>query len=143
MFGIIFSIIAGITMTLQGIFNTRASEKIGLWEINLIVQGSAFFFTLIAFFLFKDGQISNIKSLNKLYLLGGFLGTIIIYTVMKGIGNLGPTFSISIILVSQLFSAAIIDTFGLFGSTKITLSWNTYLGMALMILGIILFKFKN
>lgn len=130
-------------MSLQGVFNTRVSQKIGLWETNLIVQGSAFLFTFIAYLFLKDGQISNIKSVNKLYLLGGFIGVIITYTVMKGIGELGPTFSISIILISQLLTAAIIDGFALFHSQKVTFHWNNYLGLTLMIIGIILFKFKN
>lgn len=143
MFGIIFSIIAGVTMSLQGVFNTRLSDKIGLWETNLIVQGTAFLFTLIAYFFLKSGQMSNVKSVNKLYLLGGFIGVIITYTVMKGIGDLGPTFSIGIILISQLISAAIIDGFALFDSAKVHFHWNNYLGIILMIVGIILFKFKN
>ena len=143
MFGIIFSIIAGVTMSLQGVFNTRLSEKIGLWETNLIVQGTAFLFTFIAYLFLRNQQISNLKSVNKLYLLGGFIGVIITYTVMKGIGELGPTFSIGIILISQLISAAIIDAFSLFDSVKVNFHWNNYLGIALMIVGIILFKFKN
>ena len=143
MFGIIFSIIAGVTMSLQGVFNTRLSEKIGLWETNLIVQGTAFLFTFIAYLFLRNQQISNLKSVNKLYLLGGFIGVIITYTVMKGIGELGPTFSIGIILISQLISAAIIDAFSLFDSAKVNFHWNNYLGIALMIIGIILFKFKN
>lgn len=144
MFGIIFSIIAGVTMSIQGVFNTRLSEKIGLWETNLIVQGTAFLFTFIAYlFLKNNNQMSNLKSVNKLYLLGGFIGVIITYTVMKGIGDLGPTFSIGIILISQLISAAIIDGFSLFDSVKVHFHWNNYLGIALMIVGIILFKFKN
>ena len=143
MFGIIFSIIAGVTMSLQGVFNTRLSEKIGLWETNLIVQGTAFLFTFIAYLFLRNQQINNLKSVNKLYLLGGFIGVIITYTVMKGIGELGPTLSIGIILISQLISAAIIDAFSLFDSVKVNFHWNNYLGIALMIVGIILFKFKN
>ncbi|WP_297522489.1 DMT family transporter [uncultured Clostridium sp.] len=143
MFGIVFSIIAGLTMSLQGVFNTRVSEKIGLWETNLIVQGTAFLFTLIVYFFFKSGNLANLKSTNKLYLLGGFIGVIITYTVMRGIDSLGPTFSISIILISQLLSAALIDALGLFNTTKINFHWNNYLGIALMLIGILLFQFKK
>ena len=130
-------------MSLQGVFNTRLSEKIGLWETNLIVQGTAFLFTFIAYLFLKNQHISNLKSVNKLYLLGGFIGVIITYAVMKGIGELGPTYSIGIILISQLVSAAIIDAFSLFDSIKVNFHWNNYLGILLMIIGIILFKFKN
>ena len=47
MFGIISAIISGISMTLQGVFNTRLEEKVGTWETNAFVQGSAFIITII------------------------------------------------------------------------------------------------
>ena len=140
--GIIFSILAGLTMSLQGVFNSRVSEKIGLWETNLIVQSVAFIFSLITFLFFKDGNLSALKSVNKLYLLGGILGVFITYAVMKGIMTLGPTYSILLILVSQLFSAALIEALGLFSSPKIHFTFSNYLGLILMFIGMLLFKFK-
>lgn len=142
MLGIIFSIIAGLAMTIQGVFNTNVSKKIGLWETNLIVQGTAFLFTIIAYFLLKQGDFAKIKSVNKFYLLGGLIGVIITFTVMKGIGDLGPTFAILIILFSQLISAALIEVFGVFDATKFTFHWNNYLGVVLMLVAILLFKLK-
>lgn len=142
MLGIIFSIIAGISMSLQGVFNTRASEKIGLWETCILVQGSALLLTIIICLLFGKGNFKNIYSVNKIYLLGGILGVIITFTVMKGIGLLGPTYSIATILVAQLLAAGIIDYFGLFGSEQIKFQITKYIGIAAMIIGIILFKWK-
>lgn len=143
MFGIIFSIVAGLAMSIQGVFNTRVSDKIGLWETNLIVQGTAFVFTLIAYFFLKDGDFGRIKTVNKLYLLGGLIGVIITFTVMKGIGTLGPTYSILIILFSQLIFAALIECFGLFDTPKLCFDWRNYVGIILMLAGILLFKFKK
>ena len=45
MLAIIYAIISGISMTLQGVFNTRLEEKVGTWETNVIVQGSALILT--------------------------------------------------------------------------------------------------
>lgn len=140
--GIIFSIIAGIAMSLQGVFNTRTSEKMGLWETNTFVQGSAFILTLIIVLIAGNGNFKEIKNVNKLYLTGGILGAIIIYTVMMGIENLGPTYSIATILVAQLTAAGIIDTFGLFGSEQIKFGLTKYIGVAMMIVGIVIFKWK-
>ena len=61
---------------------------------------------------------------------------------MKGIGDLGPTYSIILILITQLLSAALIEVLGLFSSTKVQLTFNNYLGILLMLIGIFLFKFK-
>lgn len=142
MLGIIFSLIAGISMTIQGVFNTRLSEKVGLWETNAWVQGSAFIITLIVCIALGNGNIRAIKDVNKLYLLGGVFGAIITFTVMKGISLLGPTHSISAILIAQLTSAALIDALGLFSSKKIPFGTNEYIGVALMLAGIVIFKLR-
>ncbi|MBU5592333.1 DMT family transporter [Clostridium sp. MSJ-4] len=143
MIGIIFSIVAGLAMSLQGVFNTRLGEKIGLWETNLIVQGTGLILTIIIVMFLGDGNIKEIKSANKLYLLGGVLGVIIIYTVMKGVSLMGPTYCISTILVAQLLGAAVIDALGLFDTTKINFGVTKFIGVAIMIVGIIIFKWKG
>lgn len=117
-------------------------KKIGLWETNVIVQGTGLILTFIILLFVGNGNFKNIKEANKLYLLGGALGVVIIYTVMKGISELGPTYSIATILVAQLTSAAIIDAFGLFGSEQIKFGWIKLIGIAVMIIGIIIFKWK-
>lgn len=143
MLGLVFSIIAGICMSLQGVFNTRLSEKIGLWETNMTVQLSGFILTLIILLLFGNGNFKNIRQTNKIYLLGGVLGVIIIFAVMKGIEELGPTYSIASILVAQLTAAGIINAFGLFESQQIKFGMTKIIGIAIMITGIIIFKWKG
>ncbi|MCB2294654.1 DMT family transporter [Clostridium algoriphilum] len=140
--GVIFSIIAGICMSLQGVFNTRVSEKIGLWETNVFVQGTGLILTLIILLIAGNGNFRAIKEVNKLYLLGGALGAIIIFSVMLGISNMGPTCSIAIILVAQLLAAGVIDSFGMFGADQIKFALSKFIGIGIMIVGIIIFKLK-
>ncbi len=142
MSGLIFCIIAGAAMSIQGVMNTRLSEKIGLYESNVIVQGVAFILSLAALWFLGKGSFSQLQNVNKWYCLGGVLGIIITITVMLGIGNLSPTIAISVILISQLLVAAVIDALGLMGSEKVPFLWNKYVGSALMIGGVILFKMK-
>ena len=143
MLGVLFSVIAGLLMSLQGVFNTRTSEKIGLWETNTIVQASGFLLTLIILLIWGTGNLKNIKEVNKLYLLGGVFGAGIIYTVMEGISRIGTTYAISSILVAQLASAGIIDSFGLFGTKQVSFGISKILGIIIMIIGIVLFKWKG
>ncbi len=140
MSGIIFAIIAGSAMSIQGVMNTRLSEKIGLYESNVIVQGTAFILALIALWIMGKGNFRALGEVNKLYLLGGIFGILITVTVMLAIGKLSPTVAISIILISQLAVAALIDAFGIMGSEKVAFGWNKYVGLALMIGGVLLFK---
>jgi transporter family-2 protein len=140
--GIIFSIIAGAAMSFQGVINTALGDKLGLWEANSFVQGTAFLLSVIVTFIFGKGSFKEITSIDKVYLIGGLLGIVITVTVMLGIKNLSPTVSISIILISQLLVAALIDALGILGAEKIAFDFTKYIGIALMIAGVIVFKLK-
>lgn len=143
MIAIIMAIISGISMSVQGVFNTRLGDKIGVWETNVIVQGTALILTLIISFFLGKGSYSAIKDTNKLYLLGGALGVVITFTVMKSISGLGPTLGIGTILIAQLLAAALIEAFGLFGSDKLNFTLKEFIGIAIMIVGIVVFKWKH
>lgn len=138
--GIIFSIVAGMAMSIQGVMNTRLGEGIGNMEANAFVQGTAFALALIVLLFWRQGSFSALGGVNKLYWLGGVLGLVITLTVMLGIKSLGTTVAISIILISQLLVAAIIDAFGLMDSDKVAFEWTKYAGLALMTGGVLLFR---
>ena len=70
------------------------------------------------------------------------LGIVITLTVMLSIKSLGTTVAISIILISQLLVAALIDAFGIMGSERIDFGWNKYVGLAVMCGGMLLFKYN-
>jgi transporter family-2 protein len=77
------------------------------------------------------------------YWMGGVLGLAITLTVMLGIQNLTPTVAISTILIAQLLAAALIDAFGILGTEKVPFTWNKYVGMGLLVGGVLLFKWKG
>ena len=143
MWGAVFSIIAGMAMSIQGVMNTRLSENIGTMWSNAFVQVVAAALSLLALAFYRDGSIAGIAQTNKLYWFGGVLGLVITVTVMLGIRSLSPTVSISIILISQLAVAALIDAFGLMGSERVAFGWTKYLGLALMVGGVLLFKWEK
>ena len=138
--GIVFSIAAGMAMSVQGVMNTRLGEGIGTMEANAFVQGTAFALALAVLMFWRQGSFSQLGQVSKLYWLGGVLGIVITVTVMLGIKSLGTTVAISIILMSQLLVAALIDAFGLMGSEKLAFTWHKYAGLALMTGGMLLFK---
>lgn len=139
--GIIMSIVAGAAMSVQGVMNTRLGEGIGNMEANAFVQGTAFALALAALLFYRQGSFSELVQVNRLYWLGGALGLVITLTVMLGIKSLGPTVAVSVILIAQLFVAAVIDAFGLMGSEKLAFSWGKWLGLALMTGGTLVFQF--
>ena len=138
--GIVFSIAAGMAMSVQGVMNTRLGEGIGTMEANAFVQGTAFALALAVLMFWRQGSFSQLGQVSKLYWLGGVLGIVITVTVMLGIKGLGTTLAVSVILISQLLVAACIDAFGLMGSERLAFTWHKYAGLALMTGGMLLFK---
>ena len=66
---------------------------------------------------------------NKYMLLGGVIGALITYTVIKSIGALGPGQGILIIVTSQLLVAYLIEVFGAFGVEKVGFQWQKLVGI--------------
>lgn len=141
--GISFAILAGLFISLQGVFNTRLGEKLGFWETNTFVHGTGFALTLLLMLFFGNGSFSGIGQVNKLYLLGGALGVMIIFSVMNAISTLGATYCIAILLVTQLIAATVIDSFGLFGSPVIKFDMTKFIGLVVMVAGILIYKMKG
>ena len=142
MIGVIFSIVAGMAMSVQGVMNTRLGERIGTMEANALVQCTAAALSLAALAVYHTGDFSALSGTPKLYWLGGVLGLVITITVMLGIRDLSPTVSISVILISQLLVAALIDAFGLMDTEKVPFGWGKFVGLGLMLGGVVLFKLK-
>ena len=92
--GFVFAILAGAAMSVQGVMNTRLSEKLGLYESNAWVQGTAFALSLLAMWIWGKGSFRELGQTPKVYLLGGALGLVITLTVMLAIGRLSPTVAI-------------------------------------------------
>lgn len=142
MIGFLFSVIAGAAMSVQGVMNTRLQEGIGLWEANAYVQGTAFALSLIVMWIFGSGSWKAIADVPRGYWLGGALGLVITVTVMLSIRGLNATVAISAILIAQLLVAALIDAFGWMGQERVAMGIRQYIGLALMLGGVVLFKLK-
>ncbi len=140
--GIILSLVAGMAMSIQGVMNTRLGEGIGSTEANAFVQATALVMSLIVLAFWRQGSFTQLGQVSRLYWLGGVLGIVITLTVMLGIKYLGTTLAVSVILISQLLVAALIDAFGLMGSEKAVFGWNKYVGLALMTGGMLMFRFR-
>ena len=140
---ILFSVLAGAAMSVQGVMNTGLSEKIGLFESNAFVQGTAFLLSLIVMFIFGKGSFGSFFETKPIFWFGGVLGIAITVFVMLAMKNSSPTIAVSIILIAQLTVAAIIDAFGLMDTPKVAFHWTKFLGLAFMIAGVVLFKIKG
>jgi transporter family-2 protein len=142
MVGFIIAIISGTLMSIQGVFNTKVTENSSLWAANVFVQFTALIVCLGAWLMTDRTSFKAVITVEPKYtLLGGVIGAFITFTVIKSMDSLGPAKAVMLIVIAQLIVAYAIELFGLFGVEKAEFSWRKLIGMAVAIVGVIVFKF--
>jgi transporter family-2 protein len=144
MWGIIISLISGVLMSVQGVFNTEVTKQTSVWLSAAFVQLTALLVCVAAwFFTGREGRIAGLVQVHPRYmLLGGVMGAFITYTVILGMNHLGPAKAVMLIVAAQLVAAYLIEVFGLFGVDKSGFDWTKLVGTLLFLAGIVIFK-KN
>jgi len=144
MWGFLVALISGALMSIQGVFNTEMTKQTSLWVSTGWVQFSAFLVCVLAWsFTGRDSVGALWQVENKYTLLGGIIGAFITITVIQSMGSLGPAKAAMLIVISQLAVAYIIELFGLFGVEKVDFQWRKLIGMAVAIVGIVIFKWEK
>ena len=144
MWGFLVALISGALMSIQGVFNTEVTRQTSLWVSTGWVQFSAFLVCILAGIFTGQDSIGALWQVeNKYTLLGGVIGAFITITVIQSMGSLGPARAAMLIVISQLAVAYIIELFGLFGVEKVDFQWRKLIGMAVAIVGIVIFKWDK
>lgn len=144
MWGFLIALLSGALMSIQGVFNTGVTKQTSVWTSASFVQFSALIVCLIAWFFTgrESGFLSLFKIDHKYMLLGGIIGAFITYTVIQSVTSLGPARSAIFIVTAQLVISYVIELFGWFGMTKVDFEWRKMIGLAIIIGGIVLFKWE-
>ena len=141
MIGILMGLLAGVLMSVQGVFNTRLMDSSNMWTTNTWVHFAAFITSIaVWYFAGRENLLAVFSVDNKLYLFGGVIGAFITYTVIKSISGLGPAYATMLILLAQLVASCLIEFLGLFGTEKTCFEWSKLIGAALMVAVIIVFQ---
>ena len=141
MIGLFIALISGALMSIQGVFNTQVTKASSTWAASAFVQLTALVVCLGAWLCVDRSNLMQVFRVEPKYmLLGGAIGAVITYTVIKGMEMLGPARAVMIIVISQLAVAYLIELFGLFGVEKQPLEMRKITGMGIAIAGIIIFK---
>lgn len=145
MWGMIISIISGVLMSIQGVFNTETTKQTSIWVAASFVQLTALIVCVLAWLVTgREGSFSAIFHVRPYYLLlGGAMGAFITYTVIVSMNHLGPAKAVLFIIAAQILMAYIIELFGLFGAKKITFDWQKLLGILVFLTGMVIFKWKE
>ena len=92
---------------------------------------------------YREEPIGDLFRVKPWYLLlGGAIGAFITITVIWSMAGLGPAKAAMLIVISQLAAAWLIELFGLFGMEKTDFTVRKLLGMAVAVVGIVVFQWE-
>lgn len=143
MLGIWIAVLSGTLMSIQGVWNTQVTKQSSLWVSTGWVQLTALLVCVTAWFFTGRDPVGALWQVeNKYTLLGGILGAFITVTVIQSMGKLGPAQATMLIVIAQLVVSYLIELFGIFGVEKQPFDWKKLAGTAIVVGGIILFKWE-
>ena len=141
MMGLLIALISGALMSIQGVFNTQVTKASGVWSASAFVQFLALIVCLGVWACVERSPLLNVFRVEPKYmLLGGAIGALITYTVIRSMASLGPARAAMFIVISQLIVAYVIELFGMFGVEKQPLELRKVIGMVIDIVGVVIFK---
>lgn len=144
MWGILIALLSGALMSIQGVFNTDVTKQTSLWVSTGWVQLTAFLVCVAAWFFSGREPVGALWQVEHKYtLLGGVIGAFITITVIQSMGSLGPARATMLIVVAQLAVSYLVELFGLFGMDRQPFQWRRLIGMAVAIIGIVIFKWQK
>lgn len=139
--GWIISMLSGILMSLQGVFNTQVNEQSSLWVSTVWAQFSALLVCLLCWGFADRASFMLLKEVTPRYLLaGGILGAGITVTVILGMKWIGPAQSTVFIVVAQMVFSWLVEKCGWFGVEKTPFSWLQMGGILLAAAGLIMIR---
>lgn len=143
MVGFLIAALSGALMSIQGVFNTQVTKQSGMWLASMFVQLTAFLVCLGAWMIKERTPIQSLLTVQPKYmLLGGVIGAFITVTVIQAMNSLGPAKAVLCIVVVQILVAYLIELMGLFGVDRQPFEWRKAIGMAIALVGLLIFKWK-
>jgi bacterial/archaeal transporter family-2 protein len=135
--GILSAILAGACITFQGVANTRISQDIGTWQAATVTQFTGFLGACVILMVVRGAQWRGFRQVRPLYLTGGAFGALIVSGNIVSIKAIGVTLTISALLIAQLSTVFLADSNGWFGVVKQKMELPHFVGIALMIAGVV------
>ncbi|MFC0189983.1 DMT family transporter [Fictibacillus aquaticus] len=139
--GVLFAILGGLFITLQGVANAQIGSAIGTWQAVTVTQLTGFIAAVFLMILFRDKTWRHYKRVKPLYLTAGSFAAIIIFSNITAIHQIGVTLTIAAVLIAQLAIAFFTDIFGWFSVSKQKMKLPQFVGIGMMVAGVLILSF--
>jgi bacterial/archaeal transporter family-2 protein len=138
--GFVYAFLGGALITLQGVANSRIGTDMGTWQAAALTQFTGFIAALLLMLAVTGGKpaLGPLRQVKPLYLGGGALASVIIFSNITAIHHVGATLSVSAVLIAQLAISFLVDSKGWFGIEKKEMHLPQFLGLSLMIAGVVI-----
>lgn len=141
--GMVLAVTGGMLVCVQNTFNANVKKRAGAWATTTLVLGLGFLASLLLG-LFSEGMnLFRVDEMEAWYWFSGILGIGVVMSVTQGVERLGPSYAISIVMVSQILFALLWDTLGWFGLEAVPFTGKTVLGIVLIVGGVLVFQLSG
>lgn len=138
MTGIIFAILSGFFVSLQNVLNATIGTEISTWSTAMITQAVGASGAFLLYVFSKEKQFTTITRVKPLYLFGGSLGAIVVASSVLAVNFIGAAMTNAALLLAQLVTVVIIETFGFFDMPKQPIARQQLIGLVIMFAGALL-----
>lgn len=134
---LIIAALSGVAMAIQGTLNSYMSKIIGQLEATFMVHIIGLIAVAVILFGFKLGQghMDKLSEVPWYGYLGGIISVLIIYGVVASMSKVGVANATTAIIVGQVTAALIIDSTGILGFERCSLTWMKGLGVIFLAAG--------
>ena len=133
---IVIAVVAGAAVAIQAQFMGQLDRGIGTLESMFITYGGGGFLIAIAILVERGGNLAAWRSVPTYTLSAGILGLMIVGGIGYAAPRLGLVVTFTIMVTTQFIVSALVDHFGLLGTTVQMLNVSRVAGMGLLLVGV-------
>lgn len=112
---ILIGLVGGIAVGIQSPISGAMGQRLGGTASSVIIHLGGLVFSIILLIIRGGEKIRDWHTLPWYMLGAGFFGLVLIQTVNFTLPRLGATSMITLIIIGQLLTGVLLDTFGLLG----------------------------
>jgi transporter family-2 protein len=134
-FAVIIGLIGGIAVGLQGPLSSLMSQRVGTMGSVFIVHLGGAVIAGVLLLALGAGELAAWRRVPWYALVAGVFGVIVISAVSYTIPRIGAAATVTLIITAELVLSALLDHFGLLGTSVRPIDMPRLAGMAVLLVG--------
>ena len=131
-------IAAGLLFGLQSPINAQLSRSVGVLEGSFLSFLGGTLVLGLAMLFFGKGHVGGVFGVPAWQLVGGLLGATVVFNTILCVPHIGVLPTLMAMILGNLIMGCVIDHFGWFGIPVTLFTWRRFLGVLLVLLGLLI-----